>query len=113
MNKDCSEKLDIVTIGGNRPEIIKLAELVKLLNDEYKHAFLYTGQHFSTNMRDVFSEELDVKFDYDLDSNTSDIAVLRKNIVKLLQKLRPSYVIVYGDTNSTLAGALAAKGYRL
>ena len=109
MNKDCSEKLDIVTIGGNRPEIIKLAELVKLLNDEYKHAFLYTGQHFSTSMRDVFSNELDVKFDYNLDSNTSDIAVLRENIVKLLRKIRPSYVIVYGDTNSTLAGALAAK----
>ena len=54
-----------------------------------------------------FLMQLDVRFDYDLDSNTSDIDVLRKNIFNLLKQIRPSYVIVYGDTNSTVAGALA------
>jgi UDP-N-acetylglucosamine 2-epimerase (non-hydrolysing) len=104
-----NNKLEIVTIAGNRPEIIKLAELVKLLECNYSNAFVYTGQHFSHNMKDVFFEELEVKFDYDLESNTSDVSVLRENIRELLEKTRPSYVIVYGDTNSTLAGALAAK----
>jgi UDP-N-acetylglucosamine 2-epimerase len=106
---ETKENMEIVTIAGNRPEIIKLAELVKLLGDNYKNAFVYTGQHFSHNMRDLFFEELNVKFDYDLASNTSDISVLRANIRELLQRIKPSYVIVYGDTNSTVAGALAAK----
>ena len=60
-------------------------------------------------MRDVFLEGLNVKFDYDLRANTSDVGILRESIRKLLNKLHPSYVIVYGDTNSTVAGALAAK----
>jgi UDP-N-acetylglucosamine 2-epimerase (non-hydrolysing) len=101
--------VDIVTIAGNRPEIIKMSELVKMLSKSYKNAFVYTGQHFSTNMRDVFFEELGVTFDYDLRSNTSDISILRENIRKLLKRIQPTYVIVYGDTNSTVAGALAAK----
>jgi UDP-N-acetylglucosamine 2-epimerase (non-hydrolysing) len=101
--------VDIVTIAGNRPEIIKMSELVKKLNGSYKNAFVYTGQHFSANMRDVFLDELGVTFDHDLRSNTSDIKILRENIRKLLQQIQPAYVIVYGDTNSTVAGALAAK----
>jgi UDP-N-acetylglucosamine 2-epimerase len=101
--------LDIVTIAGNRPEIIKLSELVKLFSGRYENAFVYTGQHYSANMRDVFFKELNVNFDYDLQLNTSDVNLLREKIRSLLRNLNPSYVIVYGDTNSTLAGALAAK----
>jgi UDP-N-acetylglucosamine 2-epimerase (non-hydrolysing) len=104
-----STNLEIVTIAGNRPEIIKLSELVKYLGGTYKNAFVYTGQHFSPNMRDIFFDELNVKIDYDLGSNTSDVQLLRENIRMLLKQTRPSYVIVYGDTGSTLAGALAAK----
>jgi UDP-N-acetylglucosamine 2-epimerase len=100
---------EIVTIAGNRPEIIKLSQLVNSMNGEHKNTFVYTGQHYSANMKDVFFKELNVKFDYDLQSNTSDVNVLRENIRNLLHALKPSYVIVYGDTNSTLAGALAAK----
>jgi UDP-N-acetylglucosamine 2-epimerase (non-hydrolysing) len=103
------EDVDVVTIAGNRPEIIKMSELVKLLNYSYRNKFVYTGQHFSANMRDVFLDELGITFDYDLRSNTSDILVLRENIRRLLQQIQPRYVIVYGDTNSTVAGALAAK----
>jgi UDP-N-acetylglucosamine 2-epimerase len=104
-----NRNFEIVTIAGNRPEIIKLSELVKSFNGIYENAFVYTGQHYSPNMRDVFLEELNVNFDYDLQSNSSDVGILRKNIRKLLNSLHTSYVIVYGDTNSTLAGALAAK----
>ncbi len=103
------QPLDIVTIAGNRPEIIKLSELSKHLSKRYRNAFVYTGQHFSNNMRDVFLNELEVKIDFDLESNTSEVQLLREKIRTLLEKTCPSYVIVYGDTNSTLAGALAAK----
>ncbi|MGC2574037.1 MAG: UDP-N-acetylglucosamine 2-epimerase (non-hydrolyzing) [Candidatus Nitrosopolaris sp.] len=103
------KNFEIVTIAGNRPEIIKLSELVKSFNGIYKNAFVYTGQHYSPNMRDVFFEQLNINFDYDLQLNSSNVDLLRSNIRKLLTNLHPSFVIVYGDTNSTLAGALAAK----
>src|SRR5215469_7268686 len=106
---DPNKNFEIVTIAGNRPEIIKLSELVKSFNGIYKNAFVYTGQHYSPNMRDVFFEELNINFDYDLQLNSSNVDILRSNIRKLLISLHPSFVIVYGDTNSTLAGALAAK----
>jgi UDP-N-acetylglucosamine 2-epimerase len=104
-------KTDIVTIAGNRPEVIKLSQLVKLINDSNncKHVFLYTGQHYSHNMKDIFFDALDVQPDYDLKCDTSDVATLKDNIAKFLLKTKPQLVIVYGDTNSTLAGALAAK----
>jgi UDP-N-acetylglucosamine 2-epimerase len=102
---------DIVTIAGNRPEVIKLSLLVKLLNDsnDYKHVFLYTGQHYSHNMKEIFFDALDVQPDYDLRCDTSDVTTLKDNIAKFLRITKPQLVIVYGDTNSTLAGALAAK----
>jgi UDP-GlcNAc3NAcA epimerase len=99
----------VVTVAGTRPEIIKLAELVPLLNRKYEHALLYTGQHFSENMKDIFFEELNLVPDYDLKSKTSDIGILKDNLVKVLNELRPRYVIVYGDTNSSMAAALAAE----
>lgn len=103
------KNVDFVTVAGTRPEIIKLAELVPLLNKKYNHALLYTGQHFSENMKDIFFDELDMVPDYDLKSNTSDIGVLRDNLVRILGELRPRYVIVYGDTNSSMAATLAAE----
>ena len=103
------KNVDFVTVAGTRPEIIKLAELVPLLNKKYNHALLYTGQHFSENMKDIFFDELDMVPDYELKSNTSDIGVLRDNLVRILGELRPRYVIVYGDTNSSMAATLAAE----
>ena len=58
---DHNKNFEIVTIAGNRPEIIKLSELVKSFNGIYKNAFVYTGQYYSPNMRDVFFEELEVE----------------------------------------------------
>ena len=55
---DHNNNFEIVTIAGNRPEIIKLSELVKSFNEIYKNAFVYTWQHYSPNMRDVLFEEL-------------------------------------------------------
>ncbi len=101
--------VEIVTIAGTRPEIIKLADLVPLLNNSHCHAFLYTGQHYADNMKDIFFNELKINPDYDLKCNTSNINLLKKNILETLGILKPDLVVVYGDTNSTMAGVLAAK----
>lgn len=101
--------IEIVTIAGTRPEIIKLADLIPLLNDRHDHAFLYTGQHYANNMKDIFFHELNINPDYDLKCNTSEISVLKNYIIKALKLLKPSYVVVYGDTNSSMAAVLAAK----
>src|SRR5919199_2053103 len=101
--------VQVVTIAGTRPEIIKLSDLVRLLADEGNHALLYTGQHYSNNMKSIFFDELKIRPDYDLGCDTSDVATLKENMLRFLREIRPPYVLVYGDTNSTLAGALAAK----
>ena len=101
--------VDIVTIAGTRPEIIKLADLVQLLDGQGNHALIYTGQHYSENMKGIFFDELNIKPDYDLHCDTSDVATLKENTLKFLREIRPPHVLVYGDTSSTLAGALAAK----
>ena len=101
--------VEIVTIAGTRPEIIKLSDLVRLLADQGNHALLYTGQHYSDNMKSIFFDELKIKPDYDLGCDTSDVVTLKENMLRYLREIRPPYVLVYGDTNSTLAGALAAK----
>jgi UDP-N-acetylglucosamine 2-epimerase len=105
------KNVEIVTIAGTRPEIIKLSELVQLLNKERgsKHALLYTGQHYSDNMKDIFFDELGIKPDYDLRSDTSRIDVLKESMARFMKSTNPEYVLVYGDTSSSMAGADAAK----
>lgn len=102
-------KLKILTVAGTRPEIIKLANIIPLLNNSFEHCLLYTGQHFSPNMKDIFIDELNIKPDLDLKCNTSDISIIRDTMLPYLNELSPDYVIVYGDTNSSMAAALAAK----
>ena len=78
--------MKLVTIAGTRPEIIKLAYLIPLLNNNFDHKFVYTGQHFSPNMSDIFIDELKVKPDYDLQSNSSDISKIRTNLLPVLER---------------------------
>ena len=59
-------------------------------------------------MKDVFLEQLEILPDFDLQCGTSDVSVLKENIVGTLKKTRPSHIIVYGDTNSSMAASLAA-----
>jgi UDP-N-acetylglucosamine 2-epimerase len=101
-------KAKVVTVAGTRPEIIKLADIIPLLREHFEHAFVYTGQHFSQNMKDIFFDGLGIEPDYDFKSNTSNIDTLRDNMLPTLQRISPKYVIVYGDTNSSMAAALAA-----
>ncbi|WP_337863505.1 UDP-N-acetylglucosamine 2-epimerase (non-hydrolyzing) [Nitrososphaera sp.] len=105
---------ELITIAGTRPELIKLSRFIQLMRENngggHSHALLYTGQHYSANMKDIFFDELGIEAaDYDLKSNTSDVGQLKGGILSLLERIRPRYVILYGDTNSTMAGALAAQ----
>ena len=67
----------LVTIAGTRPEIIKLADFIPKMNEKFDHSFIYTGQHFSPRMKDIFIDELNVKPDYDFKCNSSDIELMK------------------------------------
>ncbi|MGV6846677.1 MAG: non-hydrolyzing UDP-N-acetylglucosamine 2-epimerase [Lutibacter sp.] len=106
----------LVTIIGARPQFIKAAVLSHIIKtkNEIKEIIIHTGQHFDENMSAVFFNEMNIpKPDYFLAVNQlSHGAMTGKMIEKIeniLLKEKPHAVLVYGDTNSTLAGALAAK----
>ena len=101
---------NIVTVAGTRPELIKLSEFIRLF-DSGEHGLLYTGQHFSPQMKDVFLEQLGIFPNFDLKCGTSDVTVLKEMITKTLKNRKPSHIIVYGDTNSSMAASLAAKEF--
>ncbi len=101
--------MKIITVAGTRPEIIKIANIIPLLDKRFEHALVYTGQHFSQNMKDIFIDELNIKPDFDLKCNTSDISIIKDTMLPIVKKLRPDYVVVHGDTSSSMAGALVAE----
>jgi UDP-GlcNAc3NAcA epimerase len=108
--------MKILTIIGARPQFIKAAALSRafLENSEIEEIIVHTGQHFDKNMSDVFFEEMDIpKPKYNLDINSVGHGAMTgrmlEGIEELLLKEKIDVVLVYGDTNSTIAGALAAK----
>ena len=107
----------VFTILGARPQFIKAAALSKEINSKYnnylKEEVIHTGQHFDKNMSDNFFKELQInKPNYQLNINKgthgANTGRMIEEIEKILIEKGPNGVIVYGDTNSTLAGALAA-----
>ncbi len=104
----------IVTIVGARPQFIKAATVSRALAASgVKEIIVHTGQHFDENMSDVFFEEMEIpRPQYQLDihglSHGAMTGRMMEKIESLLIQEKPDYVLVYGDTNSTLAGALAA-----
>ena len=106
----------VVSILGARPQFIKAAVLSRIIRDQkqFTEVIVHTGQHFDKNMSDVFFHEMEIpKPKYNLDINGVGHGAMTgrmlEEIEKVLQQEKPALVIVYGDTNSTLAGALAAK----
>jgi UDP-N-acetylglucosamine 2-epimerase len=98
----------ILTVIGTRPEIIKTSKLIPLLDDQFDHLFIFTSQHYSTNMVDIFFDELNVrKPDLFLGAKSSEYESMVKPIQCAIRDIDPDYVIVYGDTNSTYASAIA------
>ena len=105
----------IVTVVGARPQFIKAAVVSReIRKTRMKEIIIHTGQHFDANMSDIFFEEMDIpKPDYHLEihslSHGAMTGRMLEEIEKVLFKEKPDAVMVYGDTNSTLAGVLAAK----
>jgi UDP-N-acetylglucosamine 2-epimerase len=105
-----SNAVRVATVCGTRPELIKLAPLVPGLAERFDHVYLFTGQHFSPNMVQVFVDELKAPPpDRFLDVGSSDTDMLMAATEAELRRIRPEVVVVYGDTNSTLAAARAAR----
>jgi UDP-N-acetylglucosamine 2-epimerase (non-hydrolysing) len=98
----------IATVCGTRPELIKLAPLVPELASRFEHSYLFTGQHYSPFMVQVFVDELSAPApDRYLDVGTSDVDALTAATAEALAAFAPDVVIGYGDTNSTLAAGRA------
>jgi len=105
----------VITIVGARPQFIKMAMVsLALKKERVKEVIVNTGQHYDLNMSQVFLKELAVpRIKYNLkvgsDSRTRQIIKMVNLINEVLLREKPNMVLVYGDTNSTLAGALAAQ----
>lgn len=107
--------MKIVTIIGARPQFIKAAVVSREIfkHSQLEEVIVHTGQHFDANMSDVFFEQMDIpKPDYQLEiaslSHGAMTGRMLEKIEEVLLEEQPDWVLVYGDTNSTLAGALAA-----
>lgn len=107
--------MKICTIIGARPQFIKAAVISRVIRDieGVEEIMIHTGQHFDANMSDVFFEELDIrKPDFQLKigggSHGQNTGRMLEAIEEVLLAEKPDWVLVYGDTDSTLAGALAA-----
>ncbi|HEY8279164.1 MAG TPA: UDP-N-acetylglucosamine 2-epimerase (non-hydrolyzing) [Bdellovibrionota bacterium] len=103
----------VVTVLGTRPEITKLSPLLPLLDKRCRHVLVHTGQHYDPALDAVFFRELKLrKPDHNLrvgsGSSTHQLGLMLERLDTLFKKLRPHTVLVLGDTNSTLAGAIAA-----
>jgi len=120
--------LKIVSVIGARPQFIKAASVSRAIkefnerhkqtNSKIKEIIVHTGQHYDYNMNDIFFKELNLKkSDHHLNvgshSHSKQTALMLERIEGVLKKKAPDLVFVYGDTNSTLAGALAAKKLHL
>src|SRR3989338_4116841 len=109
--------MKIMLVLGTRPEIIKLSIIIELLKKEgFNYFLVHTNQHYSKEMSKIFFRGLKIKLpDYKLSVNKkSEIKQISKIIINLesiIIKEKPTHLIVQGDTNSALAGAIA--GYKM
>ena len=106
----------VVTVIGARPQFVKAAVLSKIIkkHNTIQEVIIHTGQHFDANMSAVFFEEMMIpKPAYNLEVNSLSHAAMTGQMMGKIEEIleieRPEALIVYGDTNSTIAGALAAK----
>lgn len=110
-------KLKVMTIVGTRPEIIRLSEVIKVLNTEFDHLLVHTGQNWDYSLNDVFFKDLSLPApNYHLQCAGKNLGESIGNIIhtsyELLQKEKPDALLVLGDTNSCLS-AISAKRLKI
>lgn len=108
--------MKILTVIGARPQFIKsapLSHLLKKKHDLFQEVVVHTGQHFDDNMSNIFFKEFDLeKPKYNLSISDLNHGAMTGRMIEMIESIvlqeNPDYVLVYGDTNSTLAAAIAA-----
>lgn len=109
--------MKIVTVVGARPQFIKAAAVSRVIRDDYpreiEEVLVHTGQHYDENMSKVFFEELDIpEPKYNLEISGGQHGAMTGRMLEAVENVllqeKPDWLLIYGDTNSTLAGALAA-----
>ena len=112
--------MKILTVVGARPQFVKAATLSRVIESmsDVEEIIVHTGQHFDKNMSDVFFEEMKIpRPDYNLAIASLSHGAMTGRMLEAIETIilneRPDWVMVYGDTNSTLAGALAASKLRV
>jgi UDP-GlcNAc3NAcA epimerase len=108
-------RMKVLSVVGNRPQFVKSAPLSVALRDAgFEELVLHTGQHYDDALSAIFFDELGLaKPAYSLDLHTADVATMQEPIGEAVRRERPDIVLVFGDTNSTLAGARAAADVRV
>ncbi|NUQ86766.1 MAG: UDP-N-acetylglucosamine 2-epimerase (non-hydrolyzing) [Anaerolineales bacterium] len=105
--------MKILTVVGARPQFVKAAAVNRVLCEKHTEVILHTGQHYDESMSEVFFRELDIpEPDYNLGvgsaGHSAQTGEMLIRMEPIFEKENPDWVLVYGDTNSTLAGALVA-----
>jgi UDP-N-acetylglucosamine 2-epimerase len=108
----------IATVVGNRPQFVKAAAVSRKLREDHDEVLVHTGQHYDDDLSRIFFDELgiptpDRQLDIHDGTNTDQTARMLAALEPLLREAAADLVLVYGDTNSTLAGALAAAQQRI
>ena len=108
--------MKLITIIGARPQFIKAAAVSREItkHDDIEEIIVHTGQHFDVNMSKIFFDQMQIpKPDYNLEINSLTHGAMTGRMIERIEEVllreKPDWVLVYGDTNSTIAGSLAAK----
>ena len=108
------KKLKVMTVVGTRPEIIRLAAVIKLLEEHVVHKLIHTGQNYDYELNQIFFDDLQLREpDYFLGIDTSSLGrVLGETLIKIEPILideKPDAVLILGDTNASIAGIMAKR----